>query len=285
MSRAANTLLILLLVLVEWVPTVAADDAETERNKRLTKMYQQAAAAYRFTVVGSDDPLRLHERPVMQWMNVARVGTPRVQHGSVFIWTRNGRAEVLATIFSQTKPSQDPTFYHEMHSLSTGLIEAERNGAVYWNPAQAGIERKPFPGAPKPAANERLRMVQMRALARQFSGHSINYDQARWNLELLPEPLYRMRESTSEMIDSAVFALLSTAGTDPEVLIVIEAPIKEEQSRWEYAVCRFSDLKTWVSLNDQEVWSFINGTQGPTADAGPSDRYRFSIEGSQRVPR
>jgi hypothetical protein len=93
-----------------------------------------------------------------------------------------------------------------------------------------------------------------------------------------------MPKSTPELVDSAVFAMVSTAGTDPEVLIVIEAPMVDGEPRWQYAVCRFTDLKTWVSLDDQEVWSFTNGSQGATTDAGPTDRYRFSIEGSQRVP-
>jgi hypothetical protein len=114
-------------------------------------------------------------------------------------------------------------------------------------------------------------------------GH-INYDDKRWNLELKRRPIHRMAEGHPTILDGAIFTLVSTsAGTDPEVMIVIEARKVADQWRWHYSVCRFTDLKTWISLENEVVWSFENGTDGPYIDSGINDPYRFSIEGTIKI--
>ena len=74
---------------------------------------------------------------------------------------------------------------------------------------------------------------------------------------------------------------MSDSGTDPEVLVVLEA-LKDRKSdawTWHYSLGRFTDLKTWVQLDQEEVWSFAEGTRGPHMLAGPGDIHRFSNEG------
>ena len=65
------------------------------------------------------------------------------------------------------------------------------------------------------------------------------------------------------------------------VTATAQAPAKPVQ--WQYAVCRFSDLKTWVSLDEKEVWSFANGTNGPYTDSDASRRYHFQSAGTEDV--
>jgi hypothetical protein len=59
------------------------------------------------------------------------------------------------------------------------------------------------------------------------------------------------------VIDGALFTLVSTAGTDPEVLLLIEAREVDGKTRWEYACGRFSDRNLYVQRKDKEVWSSI----------------------------
>ena len=54
-----------------------------------------------------------------------------------------------------------------------------------------------------------------------------------------------------------MFALISNAGTDPEVLALIEANDAGGKLRWEYACGRFSDLELHVRRKDKEVWSSV----------------------------
>jgi len=232
----------------------------------------------------SGTTLELQPKPVFNWLNTARVGTPRVQHGAVFVWTHKGRAEVIGTVFSQTIGAASPSMYHEFHALSTEPITAIRDNVVHWDVQQAGIEPKLVPDAPEPSPTRPLRMIQMREMARRFSGYSINYDDKRWDLSLLPQPLHRTDEGHPVVLDGAHFTMVSTAGTDPEILLVIEARQLDDHWRWHYSVCRFTDLKTWVSLDDKTIWSFENGSNGAGIDSGKEQRYRFSSECQFRIP-
>jgi hypothetical protein len=58
-------------------------------------------------------------------------------------------------------------------------------------------------------------------------------------------------------VDGALFALVSNAGTDPEVLLLIEARAAGGKMRWEYACGRFSDRSLYVQRKDKEVWSSV----------------------------
>src|SRR5262249_28285332 len=85
----------------------------------------------------------------------------------------------------------------------------------------------------------------------------------RWDLRLLPAPLFRYPSAKTGVIDGAIFTLVSTAGTDPEVLLVIEAREDKGKTRWEYACGRFSDRDLYVQRNDKDVWSMVRGDTNP----------------------
>ena len=255
---------------------VRADDAaETQQpdegqSKRLISLYLADAQAFDFyRDARHRERLELKEQPVYIWQNRIRSGG---QLGAVYVWTNKGCPEVVGTIFSN--PNAEGTgraLLHEFHSLSErGLfpVRDSANSANSWSP-QAVIARRPVPGAPPPADTARARLVQLRGLAREFSAHSISpYDEGRWELRLLPQPLYRYESTDPAVIDGAVFAYVTSAGTDPEVLLVIEAravgekPV-DEKPQWQYAACRFSDFNLFVEHEGQQVWQALRDTENP----------------------
>jgi hypothetical protein len=117
----------------------------------------------------------------------------------------------------------------------------------------------------------------MRRLAQEFTGHSIDRDAKRWELRLVPAPLYRYPTGKAGVIDGAIFALVSTAGTDPEVLLVIEAREVNGKPGWEYACGRFSDWELRVQRKDAEVFSSVPSEANPFA-YGPLHLYRIYPE-------
>jgi hypothetical protein len=147
---------------------------------------------------------------------------------------------------------------HELHALDSEKLVVKRDAVNEWKP-QAGLARKELPDAAPPAATHGSRLVQLRRLAQEFSGHSIDKDAKRWELRLLPTPLYRYPEARAGVIDGALFAVMSSAGTDPEVLLLIEAREEGGKVRWEYACGRFSDWELHIERKGQEVWSSIPG--------------------------
>lgn len=242
---------ILSLILV-----LAAADTDDGLAKKMLPIYVKEASAYSMAVESAPKKeLHFKKVPVFEWSNPIRTGR---QQGVVFVWLRDGQPAALGSIFSQPD-SKLPgrQVIHEFHALdSEKLFVSRPNAFNEWKP-QAGLVRKELPDSGTPAATTSARLIQMRRLAQEFTGYSVNEEGQRWELRLLPAPLYRYPAAKSEVVDGALFTLVSTAGTDPEVLLVIEARQKSGKTRWEYACCRFSDRSLYLHRKDKEVWSSV----------------------------
>ncbi|WP_182868550.1 hypothetical protein [Stieleria mannarensis] len=55
------------------------------------------------------------------------------------------------------------------------------------------------------------------------------------------------------LLDSALFAYVSSSGTDPEVFLLIEARDVDGQSPWTYSIARFTTREIWMSRGDQPM--------------------------------
>jgi hypothetical protein len=106
------------------------------------------------------------------------------------------------------------------------------------------------------AATRGERLVQMRRLAQEFTGHVTVRENNRSELRLLPSPLYRYPAAKTGVVDGAVFALV-VEGTDPEVLLVLEARESGGQTHWEYGCGRFGVISMYVERKGKEVWSSV----------------------------
>ena len=256
------------------VGDAAGDNASKARHGKLMDLYRGDAAGYTiYRDKTRKEKVELQREPVYVWTNPVRSNG---QDGAVFVWTCRGRAEVVGTIFSF--PATGPrNLHHELHSLATTVLDVHREGLETWKPEAAGIELKAMPDAPVPARSPSLRFTQMRALTREFSATGEDLDKKRWEQRLLPQPLYRYQSIDPAVIDGAVFSFVSNAGTDPEVLLVLEARKPASgaggEPVWQYGIGRFSDMKLWVRYKGQEVYTApLIHWNDPIQD--PKQRYR-----------
>jgi len=113
----------------------------------------------------------------------------------------------------------------------------------------------------------------MRRLAQEFTGHGVDRESKKWELRLLPTPLFRYPSAKTGVVDGALFALVSNAGTDPEVLLLIEAREEAGKSWWEFACGRFSDMDLHVTRKDKEVFTSVRDETNTFAH-GPKHLYR-----------
>src|SRR5206468_7915844 len=103
----------------------------------------------------------------------------------------------------------------------------------------------------------------------RLPGHILASDlEEQSELRVLPTQLYRYPAAKAGVIDGGLFALVSEAGTDPEVLLLIEAREEKGKVRWEYALGKFSDCEIHVSLKgkdgkEKEVFSSIPSEENP----------------------
>jgi hypothetical protein len=203
--------------------------------------------ASRYEVGGKerDTKLQLTAEPVLRWSNPERV----TDDGCLFFFTDKGRPQVALTIY----PTNDgKTWNHEFQSLAERELVAKKDRAVVWAPDKPGIEFKPIPEAPAPADSAARRLVQMRALADRFSA-TVEVKGDKTALRRLTAPVYRYEDQKHDLLDGAVFAFVQ--GTDPEVLLLLEARISRDTPQWQYALARQTMWVLEVKYADRQVWT------------------------------
>lgn len=230
--------------------------AEPPAEALLTLHREQATAYKMWRDKGHEQRLDLQDKPVFSWTNPVGEG---IQSGHLFIWTFEGRPEAIGTIFSMRNAEKKRVVVHEFHTLSTTPLfpETPSTSREQWTP-RAGITFTPIKNAPAvdPSANVRGR--QLKSLADSFRAKSIDqFDKTVRELRLLPRPLTRYEPKSDDVTDGALFAFVSSDGTDPEVMIAIEARAKAtgEAPIWQAAIIRFSDKHLVVSRNDDVLYS------------------------------
>lgn len=252
----------------------AVQDVSRNKRERLLQFYVQEASGYAiYRDASRKDKVELRREPVYVWTNPLREGG---QDGAVFVWTCRGRAEVIGSIFSS--PTVKPRHvYHEFHSLALSTLDVQRLGghSKTWTPQAPGVELKPIEEAPPPSSSSAQRAAQMRALTRDFTASTLDHKDRHWELRLLPQPLYRYESTDPEVLDGAVYAYVTSAGTDPEAILVIEArkTSGKDLAVWHHALARFTDTELRVRHKGKEIFTApLLPIDAPVQD--PKHRYR-----------
>jgi len=264
-----------LTVVLPVLLALAQGESEAARTQRewLFKLHLGDALEYTmYRDASQKEKLAFRRKPIYVWTNPVRVSQ---QDGLVFIWTSRGRPEAIGTIFSSAGGGKRGV-NHEFHSLSLSTLDVTRRGThdALWKPGGPGIELTPIEAAPPPARSAAQRLAQIRAMAREFSAATRDAQDHRWELRLLSQPLYRYESTDPEVVDGALFAFVTSAGTDPEALLVIEArqPPGGGMPVWYRALARFTDLNLSVLYKGTEVFS---APIGNIQQMYPNQQYRL----------
>ena len=73
-------------------------------------------------------------------------------------------------------------------------------------------------------------------------------------LRLLPQPLYRYESTLPEVVDGALFTFVT--GTDPELMLVIEARRTAAGPLWHFGAGPFSDLPITLRHKRAAIWKY-----------------------------
>lgn len=245
---------VLLPALLAQAPANGDDADPKAKRERTIAIYREEARGYKIWRDASrEEELKLVPEPVFAWTNPSANGG---QDGAIFVWAARGRPEALGAFFVQP-PTGRREIIHELHSLALSTLSVDRSGAHTWVPEAPGIQLTPIPGAPAPAIESAARLVQMRSLLREFSGHTVEFNGQRWDLRALTQPLYRYKSSDPAVMDGALFALVSSAGNDPEALVLIEArrPSAGAPPVWQSGYARFTDDSLSLRHKGVEVYT------------------------------
>jgi hypothetical protein len=234
---------------------LAADDPAREKiDAKLLNLHRDEARRWEIFV----DALRTKKaefvpEPVYRWTNASRGNG---QTGAMFVWTFEGRPAALGGVFSNPEAGRR-VIMHEFHALGPLRIAAQLDDSDHqWLP-RAAVPLDSIPDPPAPAATAKQRTIQMREIAREFTAHTIDNVGVRWQLRLLSRPLYRYQKAESDLIDGALFAFVSDAGTDPEIVLILEAVKDGEKATWHYRTLRLSISSLYVQYKGKEVWTSL----------------------------
>lgn len=195
---------------------------------------------------------------VIRWPNPVRA----VNDGATAIWTENGRPKAACCIWAST----DGTLGLSPGLLSESMMIAELEGETIWRPKRmesAATELRSIPQSPPPAETPAQRLRQMKLLAKRFSSdlQRVNDREA---FRLLPAPVYRyelpppLDDNPNELkgpglLDGALFAFVQ--GTDPEMLLMIEARRSGDSYKWQYSASKRTRSPITVFLDGKLVAS------------------------------
>ena len=215
------------------------------------KFMQKSLVGYRFSRDGERGPIfRLQSEPAF------RLGKQYtdVLEGAIFFWVgEDGRPEAAVQVFKvQNAGAPLGLWIQEFSSLSPRPFVADLDGQPAWSPASPGVEFRSVPGAEAPAASAPQRTRQMRAMAQEFKAAD-DFGKKGWHdLRLLPTPIARYGKPGSVPVDGGAFAFVE--GTDPEVLLFLEARPGKGGPEWQYALAPMTVFAVKATLGGRTVW-------------------------------
>ena len=230
---------------------VFADEKQLDEKAAIEKFNVFAdteAQSFQFSTADAPGkPFELTPQPLLVWTNPVS-GSIR---GRVYLWSQQGIPQILASIY---KYDDQTHISSEVHSLVRRPMTGKNGKGETWDVRTPSVEFKSLPNAPRPAASRPVRLVQMRDAAKRFAASRTDPDKSVWQLRLLSQPLYRYAEETATPTDGALFAFVQ--GTNPDVILVLEANETNGQAEWKYALARMHRYVLNVELDGTPVHQF-----------------------------
>jgi len=255
--------LILMLATLGHSASLVAQDAKSPKTDTNTEVFLQKLRAYYLKRASAlkfahdndaAKPFTLEQKPVLTWTSTG----DGLWSGDVFVWAAEGRPQVIGCIGSWPINDETRGVFEELQSISTTpLAETDLDESLKWHSESPGITLLEIPEAGPPAGDARRRLSQMRRLTDRIKSH-MRINNANEELRLLTQPVYRYSGESSTVVDGAVFAYVTTAGTDPEVLLLLECHKTGDNLKWYYAPVRFTHRELWMTLDESEVWRVGN---------------------------
>ncbi|MDR3632555.1 MAG: hypothetical protein P4L84_01895 [Isosphaeraceae bacterium] len=220
-------------------------DAGAPKSQESARRVLELAARYEF-FAGEDRRKRFEfqPKPLLTYTNPIRGEV----FGNVFVWTWEGRPEVIGAVFDFRSENKLDS---ELHTMARGGVVGLRDGTEFWNPDRPGIDFRPVPGASAPASSSAGRLRQMRDLARDFTVERDHPEQGKGSMRLLPQPIYRYASPGADVVDGALFVFVE--GTDPEAFLLIEAAGAGAPS-WRFAFARMNIVTFQGAYKGATVW-------------------------------
>ena len=184
--------------------------------------------------------------PLHKFGDPVRVNTD----GTVWAWGTTGRPEAVLELYFNDEGSR----IQVVSSLSDRPLSVEGGDGFRWTPDPSGVALVPAPGGRAPAEQPAARLRQMREIARGLTAHEFwDPDNQRYELRLLPPPVHRYSDPEGGLLDGAMFFFAH--GTNPEVVMLIEAREEGDAHRWKCTFARLGHAEMHVVSGEEDLWN------------------------------
>ncbi len=184
-------------------------------------------------------------KPLLKYANPVRGEVS----GNVFVWTHQGRPEVIGAVFDYRT---ERTLYSELHTLARAGTVGHRDGKEFWTPSEPGAKFQAVPRGPTPAESDKSRLLQARELARGFAVERTHPEHGKEAMRLLPSPIFRYASPATGTLDGAIFAF-ADATTDPEAFLLLEASGGDKPG-WQFAFVRMNIVEFRAEYQGEFAW-------------------------------
>lgn len=250
-TTSITSLLLAAIAIAQPAGRIAAQEQPAPQDDAVAKR----ASEYLQTVVGEmrvkseageEKSLRPKSAPILRYSDPARV------YPAAGVWRlgESGRPPLLVSVEYWLRAETDePRIMFEFISFTDQKLELKADDQTTWRGDGGAAAFTPLENAPKPAASDRQRLLQLRYLARRFTASEKHMGEF-YDLRLLPQPLDRYTDKQRGVEDAAIFVL--AFGTNPELALLIE----NAAGGWRYAVMRMSWAELAIKFDDKEVARF-----------------------------
>ena len=142
----------------------------------------------------------------------------------------------------------------------------DRPSPFTYRSAEPGIAFRALPEAPAVAADNVKRKRQLRELARSFSARTVlnPSNNTTQEMRLLTTPIFEYADLRTKALVGAVFGF-STNGTNPDLLVLLEARGEKDALHWHFAPARMTSGGVTLTYQKEKVWqvSWVNWTEAP----------------------
>jgi hypothetical protein len=239
----------------ESAPPDRADKAKAESLERMLARTKQMVV--RMQAASEERRPELVEAPLIHYADQVR----NLPESTLWVWQQQG----LPVLFCKVEQIRDAraSWQYCCVPATADKIDVEWQRQFRWRSRETSFKWVPVADAPEPRDQAPARLTQMKAIVRGFGGETEQTPiKSRQKMRLLASPLHRFAAPEQNVLDGAVFGLTSN-GTNPDVLLVVEALGKEESNaRWRYAVVGMTGDAVEVVLKDKTVWK-KQYTDGP----------------------
>ena len=254
MPKLFAKIVLLSMCLIVSVNGEEAANAASELSTARLKLMRDTAVGFEFSG-GEDVPKTVETEPLFRYDDPTR----GYEDGTVWRLGKSGRP--LAIITTELHPrygyhgtnSSNPRMVYDLLSLSPKPLRS-RSKDLIWTPQTSAVNMKALAVDVVVADTPARRMLQMKQIARRFTGvqevSDPGLDERQLALRLLPQNIDRYQSGESPNSDGAIF--LFVAGRMPGFILVLET----DGTNWEFGAGRLSGPSTLaLSFDNEEVWA------------------------------